>query len=325
MASIFIDLPASTVSIPTGASTELKQDAEIAELQLIKAKDFATQATLSALLTELQLKADLLETQPVSIAGTVPVSGPLTDTQLRATAVTVSAGTNLNTSALNLEATQLLIKAKTDNIPAQGQALAAASLPVVLPAAQLATLTPPAAITGFALDSNIDALRVLTGAVMETAPATDTASSGLNGRLQRIAQRITSLIALLPTALGQGTMAQSLKVAIASDQSAIPVSGTITANKNYIAGTLKTAQITVGTTEVRATTDAAAPSATRNKLMIKPSGDNLGAMFLIPTGGSITTGMKIIGPDRLEFLFDPTDYYLISDTAAQVVEILEVE
>lgn len=38
----------------------------------------------------------------------------------------------------------------------------------------------------------------LVGPVTETAPATDTASSGLNGRLQRIAQRISSLI----TALG---------------------------------------------------------------------------------------------------------------------------
>lgn len=37
-----------------------------------------------------------------------------------------------------------------------------------------------------------------TGSLTETAPTTDTASSGLNGRLQRIAQRITSLI----TALG---------------------------------------------------------------------------------------------------------------------------
>jgi hypothetical protein len=34
------------------------------------------------------------------------------------------------------------------------------------------------------------------GALGETAPASDTASSGLNGRLQRIAQRLTSLIAL---------------------------------------------------------------------------------------------------------------------------------
>lgn len=81
--------------------------------------------------------------------------------------------------------------------PALGQALAAASVPVVLPAAQITTLTPPAAITGFATST-------LQGALTETAPATDTASSGLNGRLQRVAQRITSLIALFPAALGAG-------------------------------------------------------------------------------------------------------------------------
>lgn len=36
----------------------------------------------------------------------------------------------------------------------------------------------------------------LIGSVTETAPATDTASSGLNGRLQRIAQRITTLLGI---------------------------------------------------------------------------------------------------------------------------------
>lgn len=42
------------------------------------------------------------------------------------------------------------------------------------------------------------------GIITETAPATDTASSGLNGRLQRVAQRLTSMIALLPAVLGAG-------------------------------------------------------------------------------------------------------------------------
>lgn len=64
----------------------------------------ATQTTLASLLTELQLKADLTETQPVSgpltdtqlraaavpVSGTVTASGPLTDAQLRASAVPVS-------------------------------------------------------------------------------------------------------------------------------------------------------------------------------------------------------------------------------------------
>lgn len=42
------------------------------------------------------------------------------------------------------------VKTGTDRIPAQGQALAANSTPVVLTAAQVTTLTPPAAITNFA-------------------------------------------------------------------------------------------------------------------------------------------------------------------------------
>lgn len=109
-------------------------------------------------------------------------------------------------------------------VPALGQALAAASTPVVLPAAQITTLTPPAAITGFALETTQSTQNTRIGDVTETSPGTDTASSGLNGRLQRIAQRLTSLISLIPASLGQKTMANSMAVVLASDQSAVPVS-----------------------------------------------------------------------------------------------------
>lgn len=64
---------------------------------------------------------------------------------------------------------------------------------------------------------NVGASTII-GAVNETAPGTDTASSGLNGRLQRIAQRLTSLIALLPSSLGQKAKANSLPVTLASDE-----------------------------------------------------------------------------------------------------------
>lgn len=74
-------------------------------------------------------------------------------------------------------------------------------------------------------DGSDTALAAKLGALTETAPTTDTASSGHNGRLQRIAQRITSLIALLPTALGAGG---GLKVD--GSGTALPVSGTVTAN-----------------------------------------------------------------------------------------------
>jgi hypothetical protein len=62
------------------------------------------------------------------------------------------------------------------------------------------------------------------GLTNETAPSTDIAASGLNGRLQRIAQRLTALIAQIPATLGQKTMANSLAVVLASDQGAVPTS-----------------------------------------------------------------------------------------------------
>lgn len=67
-------------------------------------------------------------------------------------------------------------------------------------------------------DSTGAEMTAVFGAVTETAPASDTASSGLNGRLQRIAQRITSLIGLFPTSIGQKAKAAALAVTLASDE-----------------------------------------------------------------------------------------------------------
>jgi hypothetical protein len=75
------------------------------------------------------------------------------------------------------------------------------------------------AVIAPATAAGLTANGVLIGAVDETAPASDTASSGLNGRLQRVAQRLTSLIALLPASLGIKTAAASLSIVPASDAS----------------------------------------------------------------------------------------------------------
>lgn len=83
------------------------------------------------------------------------------------------------------------------------------------------------------LDTLLDA-RV--GPLTETAPATDTASSGLNGRLQRIAQLITSLITLIPASLGQKTMANSLAVTIASDQPLFTADNTLAPSSSRTVG-----------------------------------------------------------------------------------------
>lgn len=71
--------------------------------------------------------------------------------------------------------------------------------------------------------ANQTAQNTLIGAVTETAPASDIAPSGLNGRLQRIAQRLTSLIALLPTALSNGFFQVSVKETITLPVSNAPM------------------------------------------------------------------------------------------------------
>lgn len=59
------------------------------------------------------------------------------------------------------------------------------------------------------------------GSLTESAPGSDTASSGLNGRLQRIAQRLSTLISLVPAAL---TGSGNFKVSIQETAVTVPVS-----------------------------------------------------------------------------------------------------
>jgi hypothetical protein len=75
-------------------------------------------------------------TNPLPVSASIDTTGLATD------------ATDTNTGVIAGDTTS--IDTKT---PALGQALAAASVPVVLPAAQVTTLTPPSAITGFATEA----------------------------------------------------------------------------------------------------------------------------------------------------------------------------
>lgn len=111
-------------------------------------------------------------------ASSVPVSGPLTDTQLRATPVPTSGTVTANLGTIGAASTAA--KQDTGNtslasldtkLPSQGQALAAASLPVVLTAAQVTTLTPPSQIVGFATSAKQDTLQTAIDAINTKFPA----------------------------------------------------------------------------------------------------------------------------------------------------------
>lgn len=90
----------------------------------------------------------------VSVANfpaTQPVSGPITDTQIRATPLPISGTVSISgggdASAANQSTGNTSLSSIDTKTPALGQALAAGSTPVVLTAAQLSTLTPLASVS----------------------------------------------------------------------------------------------------------------------------------------------------------------------------------
>lgn len=149
--------PVSSTSLPlpTGASTSAKQDTIIGHVDGIESLlttidgDTGNIATeVAGLLTDTELRAS-----PVPVSGTVTATPTGTqNVDVTANTIGLATGAKQDTGNTSLGS----IDTKT---PALGQALAAASTPVVLTAAQVSTLTPPAAITGFATETTLDAVK----------------------------------------------------------------------------------------------------------------------------------------------------------------------
>jgi hypothetical protein len=132
----------------------------------------------------------VLSTEDIARVGIITEAAPASDT--------ASSGLNgrLQRIAQNVTSGTAVSTAMSAKLPAAlGSAAAASSLSVT--------------------QSTEDVARV--GIITEAAPGTDTASSGLNGRLQRVAQNVTSMSAKLPASLGIKTAANSISTTVASD------------------------------------------------------------------------------------------------------------
>lgn len=120
------------------------------------------------------------------------------------------------------------------------------------------------------------------GPTNETAPGTDTAQSGLNGRLQRVAQRLSSIIGLLPTSL---TGSGNLKIAVVESTITQPVSGTVGVSGS-IGGT-----VTVGgTAAISGTVTANAGTNLNTSLLALEAGGNLATI-----AGRLPTALTVSG------------------------------
>lgn len=324
---------ALAVGAPVGGATAANQVLEIAQLTAINSNTDGIETLVGTSNTSL---ASIDAKTPALSAGAVPVAGPLTDTQLRATPVPVSgtvstggltdtqlratpvpvsgtvtanAGTNLNTSALALETTQALIKAKTDN------------LDIALSTTALKNQFP--ATLGQTTKANSISAAVPSDQATQTAPFGIRESDGTNwlGSIALAAAQlttgvITAIKAVMAINMGwDGTTHREMAVDTNGSQKMVPAT---------TSGTITQIQATIGTSAARATVAGTAPNAARKRLSFKPAAANTGVIYFGASTVTISTGMQIIGPDRLDFLMDASDYYLISDTAGQKVEIVEV-
>jgi hypothetical protein len=153
----------------------------------------------------------------------------------------------------------------------------------------------PISPAGAATSAKQDAEAVLIGAVTESAPATDTASSGLNGRLQRIAQRVSSLIALIPAAL---TGSGNFKVAV---QEALPAGDNNIGNMDVasvaIPTTIYNGQETVdaaGTAQAIVTTQAILSGVT-----VKALAGNAGLVYVGNASVAAANGFELAAGEQV--------------------------
>jgi hypothetical protein len=145
----------ATAPLATGAATSANQASTNTKLDTLIDKDYSTSSKQDLLFAELQLKADLTETQPV---------------------------------APNITRGSGVIDANTTRVA-------------------LATDGPLIAAVGTPADA---------------VATTDTGSFSILAFIKRGLQNWTTLLSRIPATLGQNTMANSLAVTIASDQSAFP-------------------------------------------------------------------------------------------------------
>lgn len=174
-------------------------------------------------------------TQPVSIAAPVAVTGTFFQaTQPVSGTITANAGTNLNTSALALESGGHLASLDS-KAPSLGQALAAGSVPVVLPAAQITTLTPPTTVTVTqATGTNLHA-------VVDSGTVTANAGTNLNTSALALESggHLASIDTKVATAANQSTANTSL-AAIQASVANIPASPATAGNQTTANSSLAT-------------------------------------------------------------------------------------
>lgn len=161
--------------------------------------------------------------------------------------------------------------------PALGQALAAASSPVVLTAAQMTTLTPPAAITGYALEATLTSLNGK-ATVINTGAAVIASQGGA------LAVTSTSTIITGTVPLPTGAATESTLSTLNGKVTAVNTGATVVASQGGALAVTSTSTVITGTVPLPT---GAATETTLAALNNKVTAVNTGAGVIASQGGAL--------------------------------------
>lgn len=243
--------------------------------------------------------------------------------------------------------------------PALGQALAAASVPVVLTASQLSTLTPLTSVSV----NNFPATQPVSGTVAVSAiagalPAGANALGSVSVSNFPATQPVSGTVSISGSVAVTGTFFQATQPVslttlpaltagtaiigkVGIDQTTpgttngVQVNAALPAGTNVIgkvqqstptALTVTQAAITVGTSAVRLTVSGSAPSSTRVVLVATPDTASTATFYIgsaTVTNSGATRGVEIVAGQSFIANNDAGDYYIVSSAATQTVTVLE--
>jgi hypothetical protein len=315
-------LPVSIASspLPTGAATLAEQQSQTTLLGTIDADTGAIATSTASIDTKTPALGQAL------MAASVPVVLASDQSDVPVSSVQLPSALGSQLSAASLSVT---FASDEPGLTVDLVAQSALASPVPAQAIYIAGQDPGGDLIGIATDGAGAIKMVIEGAslnvpvdvqasVLPTGAATEATSAAISGKL--------------PATLGQKTMANSMAVVLASDQSSIPVAATISGTPSVNATpvvpaalTVKSAGVSVGTTAVRLTTDGSAPSSTRRVLLANVDSANASKFYIGPSSVTAGTGVLLVAGQTFSAEDDAGDYYIISNTAAQTVFVTEQE
>lgn len=335
MAGQYVKLPASS-STPIGtqdvnltqvggAAISEGQKAMAASLPVVIASDQSTLPVSAASLplpsgaatAALQTTGNAsLSSIDTKLTSPLTVTGPLTDTQLRATPVPVSAAQSGTWNINNISGTVSLPSGASTAAKQPALGTAGSASADVITVQGIASMTPllvngsgstqPISGTVAAAQSGTWNITNVSGTVsLPTGAATEATLSTLNGKVTAVNTGAVTISSALPT--GTNT--------IGGVTTSTPTAGTVTQ-----------AAVTVGTSAVRLTVAGTAPSSTRKLLVAIPDPAStatfyIGSSSVTNSGG--TRGIPLTASQSFTANNDAGDYYIIASTAAQTVFIVE--